>query len=142
MANEDEFKYQVHPPSRDHYSTKRAFLTGTTTLFDPLGLLSPYVIRAKIILQEMWESGVDWDDLIEESLSRKAQEWFEELSELPRLCVPRCFRTELGVKKITLHTFTGPSQQAHGAFKTPIRGWICHLSSGSFEIEGRTHSSS
>ena len=31
----------------------------------------------------MWESGVDWDDLVEESLLRKAQEWFEELSELP-----------------------------------------------------------
>lgn len=113
--NEDEFKYQVHPPSRDHYSTKRAFLKGIATLFDPLGFLSPYVIRAKIILQEMWESGVDWDDLVEESLSRKAQEWFEELSELPRLCVPRCLRTGLPVKKITLHTFTDASQQAYGA---------------------------
>lgn len=73
-SNEDEFKYQVHLPSRDHCSTKRAFLKGIATLFDPLGFLSPYVIRAKIILQEMWESGVDWDDLVEESLSRKAQE--------------------------------------------------------------------
>ena len=86
--NEDVFKYQVHPPTRDHCSTKRAFLKGIATLFDPLGFLSPYVIRAKIILQEMWESGADWDDLVEESLSKKAQEWFEELSELLRLCVP------------------------------------------------------
>ena len=52
---------------------------------------------------------------MEESLSRKAQEWFEELLELPRLCVPRCLRTELRVKKITLHTFTDASQQAYGA---------------------------
>ena len=65
--------------------TKHAFLKGIATLFDPLGFLSANVIRAKIILQEMWESGVDWDDLLGESLSRKAQEWFEELSELPRL---------------------------------------------------------
>ena len=57
--NEDLFKYQVHPPRRDHYSTKRAFLKGIATLFDPLGFLSPYVIRAKKILQEMWESGAD-----------------------------------------------------------------------------------
>ena len=55
--NEDEFKYQVHPPSRDHHSTKRVFLKGNATLFDSLGFLSPYVIRAKKILQEMWESG-------------------------------------------------------------------------------------
>ena len=42
--NEDLFNYQVHPPSRDHYNTKRAFLKGIATLFDPLGFLSPYVI--------------------------------------------------------------------------------------------------
>ena len=58
---------------------------------------------------------IDWDDVVEESLLRKAQEWFEELSELPRLCVPRCLRIGLGVKKITLHTFADASQQAYGA---------------------------
>ena len=47
-------------------------------------------------------------------MSRKAQEWFEELSELPCLCVPRCLRSEL-VEKITSHTFTDASQQAYGA---------------------------
>ena len=63
----------------------------------------------------MWERGVDWDDLVEESLPRKSQEWFEELSELTRLGVSRRLRTELGVKKITLHTFTDASQRAYGA---------------------------
>ena len=43
-TNEDEFKYQVYLPSRDHYSTKHAFLKGIVTLFDPLGFLSSYVI--------------------------------------------------------------------------------------------------
>ena len=51
--NEDEFKYQVHQRSGDHSSTKRAFLKRIATLFDPLGFLAPYVIRVKIILQEM-----------------------------------------------------------------------------------------
>ena len=113
--SEDEFKYQVHQPSGDHSSTKRAFLKRIATLFDPLGFLAPYIIRAKIILQEMWESGVDWDDSVEESLSRKGQQWFEELSELPRLCVPRCLRAETGVRSITLHTFVDASQEAYGA---------------------------
>ena len=52
---------------------------------------------------------------MEESLSRKTQEWFEHLSELPHLCVPICLSTELGVKKMTLHAFTDASQQAYGA---------------------------
>ena len=53
---EDAFKYQVHQPRRDHSNTKRAFLKKIATLFDPLGLLAPYVIWAKIILQGIWES--------------------------------------------------------------------------------------
>ena len=60
----------------------------------------------------MWESGVDWDDSVEERLSRKAQQWFEELSELPRLCVPRCLQPETGVRRITLNTTVDVSQEA------------------------------
>ena len=52
---------------------------------------------------------------MEEGLSRKAQQWFEELSELPRLCVPRCLRVEPRVKSITLHTFVDASQEAYFA---------------------------
>ena len=70
--SEDEFKHQVHQPGGDHSSTKRAFLKRIATFFEPLGFLAPYIIRAKIILQGMWESGVDWDDSVEESLSKKA----------------------------------------------------------------------
>ena len=45
--SEDKFKYQVHQPSGDHSSTKRAFLKRITTWFDPLGFLAPYIIRAR-----------------------------------------------------------------------------------------------
>ena len=36
-ASEDEFRYQVHQPSRDHSNTKRAVLKKIATLFDPFG---------------------------------------------------------------------------------------------------------
>ena len=101
--------------TRDHSSTKRAFLKKIATLFYPLGFLAPYVIRAKIILQEMCESGVDWDDLVEEGLSMNSEQWFEELSELPRLCVPKCLHAETRDRSITLHTFVDASQEAYGA---------------------------
>ena len=29
-----------------------------------MGFLNPYVIRTKILLQEMWTSGLEWDDLL------------------------------------------------------------------------------
>ena len=53
----------------------------------------------------MWESEADWDDLVEESLVNKAQQWYEELSALPCLLVPRCLRAEATARGITLRTF-------------------------------------
>jgi hypothetical protein len=31
-------------------------------LFNSLGFLGPYTVRAKMLLQEMWTAGLDWDD--------------------------------------------------------------------------------
>ena len=73
---EDVFKFQVYQPTEKHSQTKRNFLSKIATLFDPLGLLSPYIVRAKILLQDMWASGVDWDEPVGENLSARATQWF------------------------------------------------------------------
>ena len=48
--------------------TKRNILKKTATLFDPLGFLSPLIIRAKMIMQKMWIAGTDWDDVLSDDL--------------------------------------------------------------------------
>ena len=68
-------------------------------------------------MQEMWESEADWDDLVEESLVNKARQWYEELSALPCLLVPRCLRAKTTVRGITLRTFVDALQEAYGAAK-------------------------
>ena len=50
------------------------------TLIDSLGLLSPFVIRAKMFMQEMWIAGTDWDDQLSDDLIRKVNSWFSELN--------------------------------------------------------------
>ena len=32
-----------------------------TRIFDPLGLLAPFVITLKMLLQKLWRSGIIWD---------------------------------------------------------------------------------
>ncbi|XP_078360400.1 uncharacterized protein LOC144644752 [Oculina patagonica] len=112
---EDVFKFQVNLPTKSNDHTKRSFLRKIATLFDPLGLLSPYTIRAKVVIQEMWASGVDWDEPVDRRLSLKATQWFDELSVLPTLHIPRCLRNTNAVKSVTLHTFVDASQEAYGA---------------------------
>ena len=105
----------MNPPDEKLQLTKRNFLRKIAMLFDPTGFLAPYVIRAKILLQEMWISGLDWDDPLDPSQARQAKKWFEELTELSDVRVPRCLQLTSHVETVTLHTFTDASRDAYGA---------------------------
>ena len=62
----------------------------------------------------MRESGVDWDDSVGESLSRKVQQSNFQTS-LAFVYLARCLRTETGVRSITFHTSVDASQEEYGA---------------------------
>ncbi|XP_065941558.1 uncharacterized protein [Magallana gigas] len=115
-AKDDIFTFKASPPEDDFTYTKRNFLRKIAMLFDPLGFLGPYTIRAKVLLQEMWTAGLDWDDVLSEDLISKAEKWFRELTELSLIEVPRCLRLSNGeIISTYLHTFVDASQDAYGA---------------------------
>ena len=88
------------------------------SLFDPMGFLAPFIIQPKIILQEIWMRGLDWDEILDEDLHSKAEEiWLQEFENLKQVKVPRCMRLgqEKEVRSFSLHTFVDASQDAYGA---------------------------
>ena len=42
--------------------TKRTILSEIARLYDPVGWLAPVLVSAKIMLQNLWLQGVDWDE--------------------------------------------------------------------------------
>lgn len=62
--------------------TKRSVISTTCKIFDPLGLLSPCVIVAKILLQRLWGAKLDWDEPVPEDFCKQ---WSKLLNELPAL---------------------------------------------------------
>ena len=42
--------------------TKRSLLRFSSKLFDPLGFISPFVVRLKILFQNLCSSKVEWDE--------------------------------------------------------------------------------
>ncbi|XP_070582020.1 uncharacterized protein [Ptychodera flava] len=76
LAEEDVFTLKVNPPVENYTITKRSFLSRISTLSDPMGFLSPFTIQAKVLLQEIWAAGLEWDDDLDIDLMIKAQRWF------------------------------------------------------------------
>ena len=72
--------------------TKWIILSNVAGVFDPLGLAGAFVVCAKILLQEMWTKGLDWDEPIYHELSSRAKTWFSELEVLQEISFPRCLQ--------------------------------------------------
>jgi hypothetical protein len=97
--------------------TKRTVLRISSRLFDPLGLLSPYTIRAKAMLQHTWIEGLEWDAELPEELASEWNKWVKELHHVgsSEMVFTRCISGRSGVTKSReLHTFCDASKDGFG----------------------------
>ena len=91
-AKRDVFTFHVKVPDVSKKPTKRNVLSAIATLFDPLQFLSPFTVRAKILMQEIWTAGIEWDEELPDELCAKWKKWISELPDLSRVSIPRCLR--------------------------------------------------
>ncbi|XP_055590912.1 uncharacterized protein LOC129742994 [Uranotaenia lowii] len=93
--------------------TKRSILSAISKHFDPLGLTGPVVIRAKMMLQELWQEPCGWDDQVPDKIRTK---WDHYCAELPKIFNFKVDRyVFLPQAFIQLHTFSDASELAYGA---------------------------
>lgn len=86
----DVFLFSFSPKTLiDEEITKRTILSLSSSLFDPLGLVSPLIIKAKIIMQELWILKLGWDESIPQDLHTAWQSFVLDLKNLPLLKIPR-----------------------------------------------------
>lgn len=78
----DQFRYQLtkNPKNTEillcgRRPTKREVLRTIMMIFDPLGLLSHYLVYVKVLLQDVWRAQLDWDDKLEGELFDKWTTW-------------------------------------------------------------------
>jgi len=72
---EDTFTITTANVSAELHLTKRNVLRKIATIFDPPGFVGPFVVKAKILLQELWSRGYDWDDVIQDDIAGGGKEW-------------------------------------------------------------------
>ena len=96
--------------------TKRALVSDIAKTFDDLGWFAPVIIKAKILLQRVWESGTGWDDSVPETITSEWLLWSSQLNSLTQLHIPRCyFPREVDVVSTQLHGFSDASKDAYAA---------------------------
>ena len=96
--------------------TKRSLLSIASKLFDPMGLLSPFVIRAKVIFQDLWSRGLQWDENLPIDILEKWRSWKEELLHVHKIKIPRHLAIgSANDASIELHAFGDASPIAYGA---------------------------
>ncbi|XP_058456721.1 uncharacterized protein LOC131434092 [Malaya genurostris] len=127
---QDEFVFNVNITNREENPhTKRSVLSEISRLFDPLGLISPVTIIAKIIMQRIWKAGLAWDDPLEEEVLVSWLQFRKSLFHVNSIKIPRCTITS-GIKNIEFHGFSDASAAAYGA----VIYTRCILSDGTIRL--------
>ncbi|XP_077974751.1 uncharacterized protein LOC144430614 [Styela clava] len=59
-TNDDDFFFIYNSLAKP--VTKREALSATASVFDPLGILAPIILTAKLLIRECWRDDLKWDE--------------------------------------------------------------------------------
>ncbi|XP_076377131.1 uncharacterized protein LOC117220354 [Megalopta genalis] len=111
-TSDDKLGYDVGhgKPSR---ITKRHVLAEIAQIFDPLGLIGPVIVKAKMFIQLLWQIRLGWDESLPQSLHAQWQRFRGEIPAVSELRIPR--RVLQVQRDVSIHGFSDASERAYGA---------------------------
>jgi len=112
--SKDLFQYSIKI-SDSTSCTKRKILSIIARIFDPLGLLAPVIVTAKILIQELWKLQIGWDESLPLDILTKWSSYVTEMQQLNGFCVKRHVGGSESDSEIQLHGFCDASERAYGA---------------------------
>jgi hypothetical protein len=99
---------------RSEVVTKKELYSAPPSVFDPLGLLQPFMFTAKLLYQETCKLKLKWKDKLPTNIREKFNKWWAQLHILAEVRIPRqVVLTEFDV--VELHGFGDASQLGYCA---------------------------
>ena len=98
--------------------TKRMILSQVNGIYDPLGLLTPFTIRAKVMMQNLWKNKnkeLGWDNALPTEIKDEWNQFFVEVFAVENLSFKRCLRPVDAIGDPILVIFSDASEQAYGS---------------------------
>lgn len=118
----DEYLVSFKIPALEKYFneeqklTKRQLLRAMMSVFDPLGITLPVLIKLKILFQDLWRKKTSWDEKVPDEVQSKWEVWLQEVKEIGEVRVPRCYFPKLPEFTVAdLHVFCDASDKAYCA---------------------------
>ena len=121
---DDTISFQNNlPTEKIEKLTKRDVLQQSSKIFDPMGMLSPVTVRAKLLMQTLWKEKFGWDQPLPNDIVQKWNYIIRDLREAITLQIPRYYFSETNDNESTqIHVFTDSSISAYGACVYIVRG--------------------
>ncbi|XP_053686149.1 uncharacterized protein LOC128735691 [Sabethes cyaneus] len=94
--------------------TKRYVLSQISKLFDPLGFVSPVIVKAKVLMQTLWSRKLEWDETLPDDLLLQWRILYNSLRFLNQIKLPRCI-IPYHADTLEVHGFADASLSAYGA---------------------------
>ncbi|XP_037823160.1 uncharacterized protein LOC119611586, partial [Lucilia sericata] len=108
----DCFQYSVCFGEITGIITKRRVLSDISRIYDPIGWLSPVLIKMKIFMQKLWIKGVNWDEDLPSDLKAEWLQLQHQVENIRDLQIPRWFNFNVE-DRIELHGFADSSELAY-----------------------------
>ncbi|XP_059220655.1 uncharacterized protein LOC131995716 [Stomoxys calcitrans] len=113
-ALSDQFSYTAIPMQEQAKVTKRQVLSKVAQLFDPAGWITPIIIRAKILMQQLWLEDISWDEEISSESLYIWRNLLNDISHIEQIAIPRWIK-HMPTDKVELHGFCDASKAAYCA---------------------------
>ena len=110
----DLYGFDVHLEERP--LTRRGLLSTVSSVYDPFGFVSPFVLKAKMLFQELCRIKSSWDAPMPIELKGQWNRWLQDLPLIQNLSVPRSLKPKsFEMVSAELHHFADASERAYGA---------------------------
>ena len=97
--------------------TRHGLLSIISSIYDPLGFVTPFILSVKILMQQLCKESLSWDDPIPGEYLKCWNVWTNKLPNIQQFHVSRCIKppTLKGIVSTQLHMFADASECGYGA---------------------------
>ena len=100
----------------DKPATRRRLLAALSSVYDPLGLGAPFLLKGRLIIQQLCKNNVNWDEPIDDDTAQEWLKWRNNLMTLDGKSIARCLKLNSfgNVVSCTLDHFSDACESGYG----------------------------